>query len=149
MIFTCLCGGQSKTKVLGTTLLDCGESPKSVVDFLLRSESSEFPLIVVYDNACQLRHYVMSRFPHLAYKTTFVSDAFHWKNHRGCSCLTASNAWRHLPEMHNANTSAMEQTNRTFRERCEKFISFCNGVNAMNQIELLIYMINNDRSTND
>ena len=41
------------------------------------------PSIVIYDNACNLRQYVLNREPEFFKHTKFLVDRFHWGNHKG------------------------------------------------------------------
>ena len=43
------------------------------------------PEYVIYDNACNLQDYCLSRAPLFFAHTKFLVDGFHWRNHKACS----------------------------------------------------------------
>jgi hypothetical protein len=70
------------------------------------------PEIIVYDFACQLGTYCMSREPEFFKDTCFVIDQLHAKGHVGCSQASfASNYMQVRTDLQNLNTSAAECSN--------------------------------------
>jgi len=144
MTAVCLCRqGDAKTKVLSAHFLDSSESPRNVMDVLWRLRNGRRPRFIVYDNACHLRHSAMARYPHLVFRTVFLSDKFHWPNHTACSKLYDPKQWSHIDVVRQANTAAMEQYNVLLKRHLSQYLSFCNAVNAMNILELFLSIHNN------
>jgi len=64
---------------------------------------------LVYDNACNLYHYILAREPKLARRFRFFVDRFHFKGHQNCSPYMSQGRHSATREM---NSSANEQLNR-------------------------------------
>ena len=64
---------------------------------------------VVYDNACNLYHYILAREPTIARRFLFFVDRFHFKGHKNCSPYMSQGRHAATREM---NSSANEQMNR-------------------------------------
>lgn len=130
--------------MFGAHWIDAGESPKHVVEALLRFDA--LPTFVLYDNACHLRHYAMSRYPHLFFDVVFLCDKFHWPNHTACSPMYNPKVWNHIDKIKRANTSAMEQVNRVLQLHLDRFLSFCSANNALNILEFFISVYNSSQN---
>jgi hypothetical protein len=106
------------TCTLGTILyimfLDSGESPRSYFHILRRMK--KVPGYVFYDNACHLHHFAMCREPHEFYRTIFLIDRFHRRNHTTCSPVYDCKWWSKMnPFIKAANTQICEQHNSFFQ----------------------------------
>ena len=75
---------------IGWILLQGSESLEVIYGTLV-TRFSIIPKYVIYDNGCNLYEYCANRAPHLFADTVFLSDGFHWANHRTCStCFNSS-----------------------------------------------------------
>ena len=72
------------------------------------------PEYVIYDNACNLQDYCLSRAPLFFMHTKFFVDAFHWVNHKACSLgysiKAHEDSWLKL-----INTQVAEQNNAALK----------------------------------
>jgi hypothetical protein len=94
------------------------------------------PEVVIYDFACQLGAYCMSREPEFFKDTSFVIDEMHAKGHSSCSQASfSSNYMQCSPRLQNVNTSAAECSNSGLN-RIRKSVSYMGQRNAI----LLVYM---------
>ena len=89
------------------------------------------PETVIYDFACQLAPYCMSREPLFFKDTCFAVDEMHAKGHVGCSQASfMSNYMQVRPEVININTSAAECSNSGL-SRIKKSISYMDQKHAI------------------
>ncbi len=94
------------------------------------------PDVVVYDFACQLSDYAMSREPEFFKDTLFVVDEMHANGHSACSQASfSSNYMQCSPRLQEVNTSAAECSNSGL-SRIRKSISYM----SQNHAILLIYV---------
>ena len=128
------------SKLLGMNIMDAGESPRNVKDYLDRL--THCPDYVWYDNSCQLSLMLMSRAPHRYYKLIVMSDNFHVANHTACSVLIAPSQWNHIDRIRNANTEAAEQANAEMVKHLTRSLKFCKPSNALNVLELYMIIMN-------
>ena len=76
-----------------------------VFDWLL-AHYEEAPRYVIYDNACNLMRYALSREPVFFQNTTFAVDCFHQPSHRDCPVCCDANLYT---ELERVNTQLLEQ----------------------------------------
>lgn len=97
---------------VGFSVMSESESPKTPFEvFMTRWKKA--PDTVVYDNACNLERYFLSREPGYARDIQFVIDIFHYiKGHLNCS--PAYNP-RWYPQLESNNTMVTEQSNARTR----------------------------------
>lgn len=89
------------------------------------------PETVIYDFACQLGPYCMSREPLHFKDTCFGVDQLHAKGHFGCSQASfMSNYMQVRPEVMNVNTSAAEYSNSGL-SRIKKSVSYMDQKHAI------------------
>lgn len=85
---------------------------------------SEAPKVVVYDFACQLGPYCMTREPEFFKDTLFVIDEMHAKGHTNCSqACYISNYMQVQPTIGSINSSAAECSNSGLK-RIRKSVSY-------------------------
>jgi hypothetical protein len=94
-------------ELIGFQLLKFYESTRTVHDLLL-SRFPRAPSIVIYDHACHLHKYSISREPKFFADTTYYVDKLHYGNHTECSCAYDPFKPRHLDGV---NTTIYEQVN--------------------------------------
>jgi len=138
-VVVCPCG-DGHSKLLGVNIMDAGESPRNVKDYLDRL--THCPDYVWYDNSCHLSLMLMSRAPHRYYKLIVMSDNFHVANHTACSVLIAPSQWNHIDRIRNANTEAAEQANAEMVKHLTRSLKFCKPSNALNVLELYMIIMN-------
>jgi Kyakuja-Dileera-Zisupton transposase len=89
------------------------------------------PEVVIYDFACQLGAYSMSREPEFFKDTCFVIDEMHAKGHSSCSQASfSSNYMQCSARLQNVNTSAAECSNSGL-SRIRKSVSYMGQRNAI------------------
>jgi hypothetical protein len=89
------------------------------------------PEVVIYDFACQLGPYSMSREPEFFKDTCFAIDEMHAKGHSSCSQASfSSNYMQGRPSLQNVNTSAAECSNKGLN-RIRKSVSYMGQRNAI------------------
>lgn len=102
-------------------------------------------LKVVYDNACNLLHSILLRYPALLQRDGYIIDPLHFHSHKSCS--QAYNGKLHLC-LKGLNTSINEQKNR-FTNRARTSLSGMGQVRACIIMRHFISMINGaQRSVN-
>lgn len=138
-VVVCPCG-DGHSKLLAANIMDAGESPRNVKDYLDRL--THCPDYVWYDNSCHLSLMLMSRAPHRYYKLIVMSDNFHVANHTACSVLIAPSQWNHIDRIRNANTEAAEQANAEMVKHLTRSLKFCKPSNALNVLELYMIIMN-------
>ena len=85
------------------------------------------PRYIVYDNACNLATYALSREPLLFRDTVFAVDALHFKGHVGCCAALDS---KRYPEIALLNTSRNEQENSVL-QRVKGYVQYMKQFNFM------------------
>jgi hypothetical protein len=89
------------------------------------------PEVVIYDFACQLGAYSMSREPEFFKDTCFAIDEMHAKGHSSCSQASfSSNYMQGRPGLQSVNTSAAECSNSGLN-RIRKSVSYMGQKNAI------------------
>lgn len=89
------------------------------------------PKVVIYDFACQLGPYCMSREPEFFKDTLFVVDEMHANGHSNCSqACFVSNYMQVRPSLMSINTSAAECSNAGLN-RIRKSVSYMNQAHAI------------------
>lgn len=89
------------------------------------------PSVVVYDFACQLQSYCMSREPKFFKDTLFAIDEMHAKGHTNCSqACFISNYMLVRPHLTKRNSSAAECSNSGLN-RIRKSVSYMNQSHAI------------------
>ena len=89
------------------------------------------PEVVIYDFACQLGTYSMSREPEFFKGTCFAIDEMHAKGHSSCSQASfSSNYMQGRTSLQNVNTSAAECSNSGLN-RIRKSVSYMGQRNAI------------------
>ena len=89
------------------------------------------PEVVIYDFACQLSDYSMSREPEFFKDTCFVIDEMHAKGHSSCSQASfSSNYMQCSPRLQEVNTSSAECSNSGLN-RIRKSVSYMGQRNAI------------------
>jgi hypothetical protein len=89
------------------------------------------PTTVIYDFACQLGPYCMSREPEFFQGTCFAVDEMHAKGHVGCSQASfMSNYMQVRPSIMAVNSSAAECSNSGL-SRIRKSVSYMNEIHAV------------------
>jgi Kyakuja-Dileera-Zisupton transposase len=89
------------------------------------------PEVVIYDFACQLGTYSMSREPEFFKDTCFAIDEMHAKGHSSCSQASfSSNYMQGRTSLQNVNTSAAECSNSGLN-RIRKSVSYMGQRNAI------------------
>jgi hypothetical protein len=96
------------------------------------------PPYVVYDNACHLATYAISREPHLFRDVVFATDALHFANHTACSAAFDSKRYR---ELEACNTMRNEQENSVIA-RLRPSLSYMTQHNFMFLIRLFCALRN-------
>jgi hypothetical protein len=96
------------------------------------------PPYAVYDNACHLGTYAISREPHLFRDVVFASDALHYANHTGCCVAFDSKKYRDLQA---CNTMRNEQENSII-VRLRPSLSYMTQHNFMWMIRLFCALRN-------
>ena len=72
------------------------------------------PEYVIYDNACNLQDYCLSRAPLFFALTTFLVDGFHWRNHKACSVGYMIKSYEDS-RLQALNTQIAEQNNSSLK----------------------------------
>lgn len=89
------------------------------------------PEVVIYDFACQLGAYSMSREPEFFKDTCFVIDEMHAKGHSSCSQASfSSNYMQCSPRLQGVNTSTAECSNSGL-SRIRKSVHYMNQKHAI------------------
>ena len=70
-------------KCIGFLVLKSAESVEHVYNILL-TRFKILPLVIIYDNGCNLWEYIFNRSPEYFCKSMVLCDAFHWCNHTNC-----------------------------------------------------------------
>jgi hypothetical protein len=103
------------------------------------------PDTVVYDFACQLGAYSMSREPEFFKNTCFAIDELHAKGHVGCSQASfMSNYMQVRPTIMNINTSAAECSNSGLN-RIRKSVSYMTQNHAIRLTYIYLCVWNRQR----
>ena len=103
------------------------------------------PEIVIYDNACHLQEYCLSRAPEFFKQTIFLVDRLHWYNHTSCSQGHNINLY---PSLRNINSQAAEQLN-SFLTKYRTQFSFMKLKNFTRKLRLFINLRNQKKSLLD
>ena len=69
---------------IGWILLERSESLEILFSSIV-TRFRKIPNYIIYDNGCNFYEYCVNRAPDLFSDTVFLSDGFHWSNHRNCS----------------------------------------------------------------
>jgi hypothetical protein len=135
-MWTCAC---KMRKYQGGMLLDSGEDgARGYFDILMRLKKP--PEIILFDDACLLQTYAMTREPHLFWGCRFIINDFDACNHTECSklCRTV-----HLPDLKHYNTSVNEQHNARIRQSKAAYnMPFMNLPNYLNTLECHMELTN-------
>jgi hypothetical protein len=130
-IVTCACSNKT---VLICVFMDSGESPRILFNLILNRWEIA-PRMIIYDNACHLAHYAMTRAWNHFFNTTFLIDRFHEGNHTTCcSRYKSTEHTRQEFQEEVVNTQACEQVNFIVRkqERTIRYLSLLHGVVFLN-----------------
>lgn len=135
-VLTCLC---SKQKIVYAGFLDSGESSRHFFDMARRKDAP--PPIMVYDNACALHAYAMTREPHFFWGTRFLIDKFHCEDHVACTPLYHPKWWNRTSSVNGLITATMEQHNSRLQST-SKHMQFMKMPNALNHLEAFCELCN-------
>jgi hypothetical protein len=103
------------------------------------------PEVVIYDFACQLGAYSMSREPEFFKDTSFVIDEMHAKGHSSCSQASfSSNYMQCSTRLQEVNTSSAECSNSGLN-RIRKSVSYMSQKHAIQLTYVYICMWNRRR----
>ena len=106
------------------------------------------PEVVIYDFACQLGVYSMSREPEFFKDTCFLIDEMRAKGHSACSQASfSSNYMQCSPRLQEVNTSSAESSNKGLN-RIRKSISYMGQKNAILLTYVYICVWNRRRELN-
>ena len=134
--------GCSSRKVLLANLMDSHESALSPFDILLNRFPYGCPPFVIYDNACHLQKYCMSREPIYFWQTRMCVDKFHEVNHvNSCSSSLHTSSYESGP-LTDINTQAVEQINAKLRKRAEHRLRMMNLNNAVEYFRVFFGLFN-------
>jgi len=99
---------------------------------IFRQRFKEGPDEIIYDNGCSFSHYAYNRDPGHFWRTKFLCDKVHWKNHQGCSEGFNSSAYPYLEKV---NTNVAEHRNRKLRD-LESMVSYMTTQNFVLFVKL-------------
>ena len=109
-LFTCLC---EHGFVYASFIIKQAEGRNEPFTFMT-CYLKKAPEVVIYDNACNLQDYCLSRAPMFFRETRFFVDSFHWLNHE--SCGVGYKIKDHIdPWLKSINTQAAEQNNAALK----------------------------------
>jgi len=134
---TCGC---SARKLLATCMMDAGESVQYVF-MMVRDRFKIPPSLIIYDNACHLAIYCLSKELYYFWSVKFLVDRFHSSNHTTCSRVYHFRAYDG-GGIFAVNSEACEQINRIF-QRVEKSIMQMTLPHAMIFQMCFVSLINN------
>ncbi|XP_022288437.2 uncharacterized protein LOC111100644 isoform X2 [Crassostrea virginica] len=110
----------------GFQVMESHESP-NVPFTILRTRFKKAPKHIIYDNACKLQQYCLSRDP-LFFKTSeFYVDRLHWDNHTACSLAYDLSIY---PQFSALNSQCNEQANAGLK-RIKEQLSYMTANNFM------------------
>ncbi|KAL5009419.1 hypothetical protein ScPMuIL_015000 [Solemya velum] len=91
----------------GFQVMQTNESP-DVPFTIFRTRFKTAPKYIIYDNACKLHSYCISRDPQFFKDTEFYVDRLHWENHTSCSYGYNLSLY---PQFNSVNSQLSEQSN--------------------------------------
>jgi hypothetical protein len=95
------------------------------------------PRIVIYDHACDLHFYSVTREPKYFCQTRYFCDKLHYKNHKDCSC--AYDPFKYVP-LENENTVIYEQVNSQIKHT-RKSLSKMTQHHFLFMLRHILYML--------
>ena len=112
-------------------LMDKGESCRMPHDAIF-NRFKVAPLFIFYDNACHLKAYCITRNSIYFFKTTFLIDDLHGRNHIAiCSCTHLRRPFNTNIEVANSNTNVCENFFFQFRRTAGSQVAEMNSLNAV------------------
>ncbi|KAK3109037.1 hypothetical protein FSP39_021641 [Pinctada imbricata] len=118
----------------GFQVMPNNESP-NVPFTILRTRFKKAPKCVIYDNACKLHAYCISRDPLFFKDTVFYVDRLHWDNHKGCSLAYDLSLY---PMYTHINSQCNEQANAGL-QRIKDQLSYMTADNFMFHCSLYLW----------
>ncbi|KAJ8311149.1 LOW QUALITY PROTEIN: hypothetical protein KUTeg_011299 [Tegillarca granosa] len=119
-------------------VMECHESP-NVPFSILRTRFRQAPKVVIYDNACKLHDYCISRDPFFFQDTEFYIDRLHWDNHTSCSLAYNISLY---PQYQHLNSQCNAQANAGLK-RIKDQLSYMTAKNFM--VHCSLYLWNKNR----
>lgn len=117
-------------------LMDKGESCRMAHDAIL-NRFKEAPIFIFYDNGCHLKAYCIVRNPIYFFKTTFLIDDLHGKNHVAiCSCTHLRHPFNSNIEIAKSHTQVCEIFFAQLRRSAASQLAEMNAGNAVIMIKI-------------
>ena len=113
------------------------ESPKTVFEFVF-TRKEDPPVIISYDNVCNLQPYSLNREPEWFHKVLFYVNEFHFRGHKNCSCEFSS---ANCHKLESRNYSLAEQKNRILRSM-ESSVGYMSRVNFLLFLSFFVHKMN-------
>ncbi len=111
--------------------MDAGESSRYPRDALI-NRFPVAPKYIFYDNGCKFHLYCMARDPIYFYRTIFLIDSLHYKNHIAiCSCAYHRDFYKSYAGIGDVNSQACEQFFKEVRSTIAPIIQRMNSANAI------------------
>ena len=102
------------------------------------------PKTIIYDFACGLATYCISREPSFFSKTQFLVDRFHVSNHKACSAAFDMNRFSASSILRRVNSQACEQLNARLKS-LRRSLSYMTAQEFVNSLRLFIRLHNRNR----
>lgn len=112
------------------------ESPRAPFE-LLYTHCDIPPATIVYDNGCNLDHYILNREPHHFRDMDVLVDSFHYSGHKNCSSNYKSTGYPFTVR----NASMAEQKN-TFFADMKNLFAYMDQVSALFFVRFKLYRMN-------
>lgn len=119
------------------------ESPK-VPFAIFKTRFPKAPDVIIYDNACNLHKYCLSREPDYFKNTRFLVDKFHWKCHIACSEGYNMERYTACVDTQTINSQINEQANAGLK-RLQSQLTYMNADNFMFHISLFLSLKNREK----
>lgn len=108
--------------LVGFHAMEDHESPRTVHEVII-NRFEHAPQQFIYDNACNVSRFCMSRHPRYWLHTRFIIDRLHVSNHKKCSPAYDPGIVANVVGVH-TNTQVAEQHNSVMRVRKCQFFQF-------------------------
>ncbi|XP_061188793.1 uncharacterized protein LOC133196966 [Saccostrea echinata] len=118
----------------GFQVMESNESP-NVPFTILRTRFRKAPKHIIYDNACKLQQYCLSRDPLFFQTSEFYVDRLHWDNHTACSLAYDLSLY---PQFCAINSQCNEQANAGLK-RIKDQLSYMTANNFMMHCTLFLW----------
>lgn len=124
----------------GFQVMQTNESP-DVPFTIFRTRFKTAPKYIIYDNACKLHSYCISRDPQFFKDTEFYVDRLHWENHTSCSYGYNLSLY---PQFNSINSQLSEQSNAGLK-RIKDQLSYMTANNFLSHCTFYLWNKNMDK----